>query len=292
MLPEKIPDEKFDKLKRRLLELNVISQVIDDTTFKLDIAKKYCILLQILSKLGIKYYALKRSFDYDYVIGLDITPTKTGMAYIGGCAVMFDSHGYIRRVIPIELEDQTGEKIDVMEFFEKMVNLMERKYDMPVRNKRVLLLKDGGFYADEIKALENIIDSYQIDMTTMDVVKRHCFRFLAESKLPRRIYTKIGEDVYLLPHALPYSSKLKGTPIPIRISNKRTTKDGKLVNSTLTKQDVEDIYCLTMINYATLYGDMKLPAPVHYAHQFVNALRRGWKVKDEKFLREGLLYFI
>ncbi len=112
VLPEKIPDEKFDKIKRRLLELNIISQVINDSTFPLDPAKKNCILLQILSKLGIKYYALQRPFEYDYIVGLDITPTKTGASYVAGCAVMFDSQGYIRRTIPIELEDQAGEKVD------------------------------------------------------------------------------------------------------------------------------------------------------------------------------------
>jgi len=290
VLPEKIPDEKFDKIKRRLLELNVISQVINDSTFPLDTAKRNCILLQVLSKLGIKYYALQRPFEYDYVVGLDITPTKTGASYVAGCAVMFDSQGYIRRTIPIELEDQAGEKVDAKELFEKMVNLMERKYDMPITGKTMLFLRDGRFYPAEIEALNEIIRDYNIDLTIMNIEKRHGFRFLSEGKtLPRKIYAKIGNDVYLLPHKLPF---VKGTPIPIRLSGKRITAGGRLTEVEITKKDVEDIYCLTTINYATLYGMMKLPAPVHYAHQFVNALRKGWKVLNEEFLREGLLYFI
>jgi len=290
VLPEKIPDEKFDKIKRRLLELNVISQVINDSTFPLDPAKRNCILLQILSKLGIKYYALQRPFEYDYVVGLDITPTKTGASYVAGCAVMFDSQGYIRRTIPIELEDQAGEKVDAKELFEKMINLMERKYEMPITGKTMLFLKDGRFYPSEIEALNEIVGDYSINLTIMNIEKRHGFRFLSKDKtLPRRIYTKIGSDVYLLPHRLPFT---KGTPIPVKLSGKMTTISGCLAEAEITKRDVEDIYCLTTINYATLYGMMKLPAPVHYAHQFVNALRKGWKVMNEEFLREGLLYFI
>ena len=148
----------------------------------------------------------------------------------------------------------------------------------------------GSFILPKSKPLTKVISNYDIDLTIMNIEKRHGFRFLSkDSPLLRKIYTKIGSDVYLLPHTLPFA---KGTPIPIKLSGKKITVNEKLTEAEIIKRDVEEVYCLTTINYATLYGMMKLPAPVHYAHQFVNALRRGWKVFNEDFLREGLLYFI
>ncbi len=285
VLPGKIPNERFDEIKRRLFEHNVISQVVREDTFPLDAAKTDNLLLQILAKLGVKYYALRREFDYDVILGVDVTRTRSG-AHIAGCTVVLDPRGYVRKIVPVELENQAGERVDFVEFFNKSVNLMERKFGVRLSNRRVLLLRDGRFVGDEVGRLGGVAARYGMRLTAIEVVKRHGFRFLSRSV--SGIYARIGNDVYVLSHRVP---ETLGTPVPVKLGRKFETTNGNFEPSELTEKDVEDVHALTAVNYTTLYATYKLPAPVHYAHKFLDALRRGWRLDDE-LLREGMLYFI
>ncbi len=251
--PGKIPNEKFDEIKRRLFEHNVISQVVREDTFPLDAAKRNNLLLQILAKLGVKYYALRREFDYDVILGVDVTRTRSG-AHIAGCTVVIDPQGYVRKIVPVELENQAGERVDFVEFFNKSVNLMERKFGVQLSNRRVLLLRDGRFVGDEVERLGGVAARYGMRLTAIEVIKRHGFRFLSRSV--SGIYARIGDEVYLLSHRVP---KALGTPVPVKLGRKFETTNGNFEPSELTEKDMEDVHALTAGNYTTLSRPTSFP---------------------------------
>ncbi|AAL80661.1 hypothetical protein PFDSM3638_02685 [Pyrococcus furiosus DSM 3638] len=289
----KLSSEKFEEIKRRLFNLNVISQVVNEDTLKnkrdkydrnrLDLFVRHNLLFQVLSKLGVKYYVLDYRFNYDYIIGIDVAPMKRSEGYIGGSAVMFDSQGYIRKIVPIKIGEQRGESVDMNEFFKEMVDKF-KEFNIKLDNKKILLLRDGRITNNEEEGLKYISEMFDIEVVTMDVIKNHPVRAFANMKM----YFNLGGAIYLIPHKL---KQAKGTPIPIKLAKKRIIKNGKVEKQSITRQDVLDIFILTRLNYGSISADMRLPAPVHYAHKFANAIRNEWKIKEE-FLAEGFLYFV
>ncbi len=288
----KLPNETFDEIKKRLFSINVISQVVNEETLykrdrynesRLNLYVRHNILFQVLSKLGVKYYVLKHRFSYDYIIGIDVTPMKLSHGYIGGSAVMFDSQGYIRKIIPVEIGEQSGESIDMKEFFKDMV-VQFGKFGIELEGRRILIMRDGRITNDEEEGLAYISKLFNINITTFNIIKRPLLRIFTNSKL----YLEIGDSIYLLPHRVKQST---GTPVPLKLSKKRVISKGNVEFQEITNEDIFEIFLLTELNYGSISADMKLPAPVHYAHKFVRALRKGWRIKED-LLAEGFLYFV
>lgn len=288
----KLPNETFDEVKKRLFSVNIISQVVNEATLykrdkynesRLNLYVQHNLLFQILSKLGIKYYVLRHKFSYDYIVGIDVTPMKLSHGYIGGSAVMFDSQGYIRKIIPVEIGEQMGESIDMKEFFKDMV-VQFGKFGIDLEGKSILILRDGKITKDEEEGLAYISKVFGIKITTFNIVKRHLLRIFAN----RKLYLRLANSVYLLPHRIKQSV---GTPVPLKLSEKRLILDGTITSQEITYNDIFEILLLSELNYGSISADMKLPAPVHYAHKFVRALRKGWRIREE-LLAEGFLYFV
>jgi len=155
---------------------------------------------------------------------------------------------------------------------------------------KILLLKDGRIFKKELKILSDISKKYNYDITYIDVRKSTPLRFWTLDKgLPvtndKNMYGKFGRRYYISSHY--YTGFLKQ---PLTIVEKYIISDGNYENKPITEKDIKQLILLTKINYSQLMPDkMRLPAPVHYAHKHVNAVRKGWKVKDPNILRSGCI---
>ena len=274
-------DDHYDDMKRRLFEKNIISQNVIYTHLKNPMVINN-LLLQIMSKLGIKYFALDEKLPYDYIMGIDVGNDKFGKRSIGGCSVIFDNNGKIEKIIPIEARTG-GEIIDLKKVLEK---IQDGEY-LNFKGKRVLILRDGRASLSEIDELAPLSERWKSDFTLMNIIKSSIIRMDTD----RHGYGGIlnGHTGLLLAH----STKSKGAR-PIVIENKWIIEKGNLHRDRLTDDDIETIWKLTKLNYSVLFSDgfnLRLPAPVHYADKFVKALGRDWRIREE-LLKEGFLYFI
>lgn len=272
-------DDYYDNLKKQLFQLNIISQNIIVETLE----NKYAmnnILLQIMSKLGIKYFALERSAPYDYIVGVDTGKHKKGGYHVGGCNVIFDSKGKIRRIQPVTAP-ASGETIELPHIFESLIN----KTDLKFGGKRVLLLRDGRITGKEKRGLKKISKRYGVSITFLNVVKNNKHLFYTDSENKLGFIT--DTIALLLPH------KMKGAR-PIKIKEKVLIDKGNEEHERINEEDLKLLCDLTRLNYSMLFREdksLRIPAPIHYAHKFVKALGRDWKI-DKKLLKEGFLYFI
>lgn len=278
---EKYPIHQYELLRQRLLNMEIISQNILLETLSNEKgwrAIRNTILLDIHAKFGIKPYSIKLSGDYDFILGIDTTKSKLSNAYLGGTIVVIDSVGSVKKIMPVKSE-QPGEKINPARILYKVID----KGYINIEDKKLMVLRDGKIYKEEIEEMRAISEDENSKITYISIRKRH----------PHIIYTMekgiavITNDMGLLiPHGV-----RKGTPRPLKITQKFIITPRECLAARISLNDMQLMYELTKINYSTLYGDIKLPAPLHYANGFVGALRRGWELK-EKYLREGALYFI
>lgn len=268
----------YEDLKMQLFQLDIISQNILIETLGNPYAMNN-LLLQIMGKLGIKYFVLHRKVPYDYIIGVDIGKHKKGGYRIGGCTVVFDSSGRIRRIQPVKAP-ASGETMDLTYVFKYLAN----RTDLTLKNKNMLVLMDGNIYEKEKEGIKRISEKYLMKITFMNVIKNNKHVFLTDNQGQIGFIDNIG---LLQPHTL------KGAR-PIKIEDKIIFKHGTLEKAPLRKTDLQLLFDLTRLNYSTLFSEkksLKLPAPVHYADQFVKALGKEWKI-HERFLKQGFLYFL
>ena len=268
----------YESLKRQLFQLNIISQNILEKTLE----NRYAInnlLIQILSKLGVKYFALKSRSPYDYILGVDIGKHEYGHR-IGGCVVIFDSEGKIKRIQPVK-SLAPGETLDLPRVIEFLIN----KTDLELKDKNILILRDGTVKQQEKQDLVEISRKYTTKITVMGVVKT-CNHIILTDNL-YNIAVNLNNFTLLLPH------RTEGAR-PIRIDEKIEVNGGRINIAKLSGNDLQLLVDLTRLNYTSLFGDeksLKLPAPVHYADKFVKALEKEWKIENN-LLKEGFLYFI
>lgn len=274
-------EDYYDDAKRRLFEKNIISQnVIYDNLKDFKVVNN--LLIQILSKLGIRYFALNEKLPYDYTLGLDVGNDKYGHRSIAGCSVVFDDKGKLDKIIPIEAKTG-GERINIRRILEK---IQDGGY-LDFRKKKVLILRDGRVSLSEIEELEPLSERWKTEFTVLSIIKKSVIRLGTDDYGYAGV---LNDNLGLL---LAHSTKSMGAR-PIVVRNKWVVSKGKSEMIPLTDHDMEMMWKLTKLNYSTLFGkgfNLRLPAPVHYADKFVKALGREWRVRED-LLKEGFLYFI
>jgi argonaute family protein len=262
------------------------------------------IFTQLFSKLGMYLYSIDAEFGekYDFIIGYDISKIRNKRGKytgVGGSAIIYNQNGEIVNIISHNKPHSSSEIAEYRE-------LMEKVYDECIINKmvsstgknrliRILLLKDGIIYDDELKILKEITKDMPFQITYMDVRKRIKLKLFREvgNKIydpEKNAYTKFGDEWYIISHM--YDRFIK---TPIKVSEKYIISEGKCNKVEITEDDIKDIILLSKLNYSQLMPDkMKLPAPVHYSHKFVKSILKGWELErnKDKFLSNGFLYFI
>jgi len=269
----------YESLKRQLFQRGIISQNIIWDTLRNEYAKNN-LLIQIMGKLGIKYFVLDRRVDYDYILGVDVGKGMYGRHRIAGCTVIFDSEGKIRKIVPVEAE-APGETIDLP----RIVEYLQNKALIEFGGRKILLLRDGELQRKEKEDLINLSKDLKTCITFMNVKKKHNYKINTEGY---GLAVSFGDLGLLLPHTTPWGAN------PLKIDQKFDFKEGKQEISTITLEDLKLLYDLTRLNYSNLFSEklsFRLPAPIHYADKFIKALGKDWKI-DEDLLSEGCLYFI
>ena len=302
----KMIQEYFDEMKQFALSNNGFHQAVmeesltDEKNFKNVMSS---LLAQFFHKLGMYYYSLEISFrDVDFIVGFDITkePDTSGKLHgIGGSAVVQNSQGHIISMIPVSYPQSATELGQYDRLFRNVHNailpqileIQKKEGDRPIK---ILLLKDGKIYPSELRLLTAVAKKYNFDFVTIEVRKRHSVRFFRETRekvvhTDVNSYFRIGNTWYITAHY--YKRYLKR---PVKVCRKYLVNRGGIKEIPVTEEDIKRLILLSKLNYAQVSGPdrMKLPAPVHYAHLFVNSMRKGIEPSNREFLKYGFLYFI
>jgi len=272
-------DDYYLILKKRLFNYRIISQnVIGETT-----SNQYAInnlLIQIMAKIGIKYFVLNRKTPYDYILGIDVGKGEFGTHRIAGVTVVFDSTGKISKIIPYSVPSP-GETANIP----RIIYDLYDRHLLDFENKNVLILRDGRLIQRERHNLKDLSSKIKAKFTYMNVVKNHIYRIGSNEY---GMATILDDIALLLPHTTNRGSK------PVKITQKYIYDGGEEKQEIITLEDLQLLYDLTRLNYSRLYREslsMKLPAPIHYADKFIKAIQKGWEL-DEELLKMGCLYFI
>ncbi|MCL0100828.1 hypothetical protein M1N80_03365 [Peptococcaceae bacterium] len=275
-------NDYYEDLKRQLFQLKIISQNVVWDTLKED-EKGYAknnLLIQIMGKLGIKYFVLDRKIDHDYILGVDVGKGMYGRHRIAGCTVIFDSEGKIQKIVPVKV-DASGETIDLP----RIIEYLQNKTLIEFRGKKILLLRDGKLQYKEREDLIDLSKDLGISITFMNVKKNHNYKIGTDNY---GLAISFGDLGILLPHTTRWGAT------PLKIDTKFYFENGNVNTSKITIADLQLLYDLTRLNYSTLFSEklsFRLPAPIHYADKFIKASGKGWEI-DEDLLSEGCLYFI
>jgi len=276
--------EKYHELKRRLLDKNYISQFIDPNNINDKNWQYYKnnLIFQIASKIGIKYFALESRIPYDYVIGIDIS--RRDEVSIGGCAIIYDSSGILKKIVPISFP-QKGEKTDLKFVFQKLKD----RNDIELENKKILVLRDGRVHDNELEDLRVISRDYYCEILIIGIIKSHII--FINSTNDFGIWLNFNSFSLLLPHKT-YQNNAK----PLKLEQIYLVKDGKVNEHILSQEIAKILYELTRLNYSSVnyeYMSIKCPAPIHYVDKFLHftQLSKGLGFYEE-FLKKGFLYFI
>ena len=280
---EKYPQEDYyEDLKRQLFQMNIISQNV----LWNNLNGNYCkyvennLLIQIMGKLGIKYFVLREHADYDYILGVDVGKGMYGNHRIAGCTVIFDSNGRMNKIVPVKV-DAPGETVDIP----KIIEHLQNKSLLNLEDKDILILRDGKIQLRERRDLSKLSKILKSRIVFLNLKKDHNYRIESNEQ---GLAIKLNNITLLLPHTTHYGSK------PVKIDQKYRFEDGNESTTPITIEDIKLLYNLTKLNYSSLFNDklsFRLPAPVHYADKFVKALSKGWEINEE-LLQRGCLYFI
>ncbi len=280
-----IETDYYKDLKRLLLESgfihqNIIWEHIVSAEGKFENFEIVSLIYQILIKMGIYPYLLKEKFPFDYIVGIDVGNDEYGVRNVGGGIAVINGEGILEKLIPVYSKTK-GEKVNLKDFIE--ILLKENNFNM--NGKRILVLKDGLIYNDELKNLASFISNFNFKITILNTKKNNEFVILDNFK--SGIATEIKENLFILKS---HNHKKGGRCL--KIDNKWVFNNGKFSFERINYEDIEILHKLTYLNYSTPYKEnLKLPAPLHYAHLFVNALRKGW-IGNNELVKEGALYFI
>jgi argonaute family protein len=275
-------NDYYETLKMQLFNLNIISQNIlwenwskDDKNFMTN-----NLLIQIMGKLGIKYFALDAKVNYDYIMGLDSGLGAFKSNRVGGCTVIYDSEGKIRRIQPIDVPSQ-GERIPIY----LVIEFLETKTDIDLENKSILFLRDGFIQNSEREELKKFSKELNSNIEVISIRKNNKYKVFTSEY---GIGSVFGDDGIFLPHTTSFGSN------PVKLSTWLRFNCGNEEKLKINESIMQLLYDLTKMNYSALYGEgrnLRIPAPIHYADKFVKALGKNWKI-DEELLKHGFLYFI
>ena len=271
----------YEDMKRLLFKYGFITQnIIYEHLLN---SKNYEInnlLLQILVKYGMYPYTININHPYDYIIGIDVGNDKYGNRNIAGGISVINKEGILEKLIPIKIHTN-GEKIDLSMFLEEL------SIHLDLKNKNILILRDGKLTKNEKESILNEFNRLSIESVTfMNVVKRHSLRIYDDNEGKKGVILK-NNLALLLAH------EIKGARA-IKIDVKSVIKKGIIKDEYLTNEDLKLLFDLTNLNYSNLYlfsKRLRLPAPIHYSDKFVKSLGKGWKIKEDLLLN-GFLYFI
>ncbi|AIJ05175.1 hypothetical protein JH146_0325 [Methanocaldococcus bathoardescens] len=304
----KLPNNEFDELKSHLFSYQQttfhqfmypfnLKRCLNDDDFKKPFINS--ILSQFFHKMGMYLFSFSEELgDYDFIIGYDITKEKDEndkMKGIGGSAIIYNCHGHVITTVTFEDVHTSSEIAKYDKLFAKVYSELVPHLNLNNKRKiKILLLKDGRIFKKELEKLSLISKKYGFEIIYIDVRKSTKLRFFDikndiknKKAVPegKNAYTKFGRAYYVSSHY--YKRFLKQ---PIKIVEKYHIDDGSYKRVKIEEKDIKQLILLTKINFSQLMPDkMKLPAPVHYAHKHVNAVRRGWKVDDKTILRNGCL---
>jgi len=225
-------------------------------------------------------YTIDINHPYDYIIGIDVGNDRYGNRNIAGGISIINREGILEKLIPIKVHTN-GEKIDLSMFLEEL------SIHLDLKNKNILMLRDGKLTKNEKESILNEFNRLSIESVTfMNVVKRHSLRIYDDNEGKKGVILK-NNLALLLAH------EIKGARA-IKIDVKSVIKKGIIKDEYLTNEDLKLLFDLTNLNYSNLYlfsKRLRLPAPIHYSDKFVKALGKGWKIKEDLLLN-GFLYFI
>jgi argonaute family protein len=280
----KMNKEKYDSLKRRLFARNIISQfVIYDEWVRSSNPSNISrtLVYNIYTKLGIRPFSLTEKFNYDLIVGVDCGNDPFNRRTRAGGITVFLSDGTIKGLYPVSI-DTGGEKIDNLNW---ILEIVAEKMD--VYGSRVLLLKDGNLYKDEVGSLSEsyVVKDRKLKVFTANVKKGHSFRILSD-KGKKGVILR-NDLAVLLPHSC------KGAR-SILVDSFWEISYGHHSFIPITEELLKTLFLLTKLNFSTIFDDeskLRLPAPIHYSHLYVNALRRNWII-DQYLLEMGALYFL
>jgi argonaute family protein len=275
LVGDKNNQEYYEESKRKLFKHNFISQnIIYQNLVKNKEVEVINLVYQILSKYGMHPFKVELNTNYDYVIGVDVGNNRYGKRNIAGGISVVNKEGILEKLIPIEVLTG-GENIDLSLFLEEISRYINLK------NKKILLLRDGKLTDKEIQSAKEEINNLNLEVTFINIIKNHNLRFFSTTSNKGVIFQNLS---LLLPHSHKAAKPIK------------MDKKVKITNSIsylpITKEDLELIYKLTFINYSNPFKEnLRLPAPIHYSDKFVKALGKEWRV-DKELLTKGFLYFI
>ncbi len=300
----KIPNNEFDELKSHLFSYQQttfhqfmypsnLKRCLNDNYFKKPFINS--ILSQFFHKMGMYLFSFSEELgDYDFIIGYDITKEKdedNRIKGIGGSAIIYNSYGHVITTVTFEDVHTSSEIAKYDKLFAKVYSELVPHLNLINKRKiRILLLKDGRIFKKELEKLAQISKKYSFEIIYIDVRKSTKLRFFNiknKEAIPegKNVYAKFGRVYYISSHY--YTRFLKQ---PIKIVEKYHIDNGRYKKVKIEEKDIKQLILLTKINFSQLMPDkMKLPAPVHYAHKHVNAVRRGWKIDDKTILRNGCL---
>jgi argonaute family protein len=275
----------YEEIKRRLFNSKILSQNIIWRNLKND--KGYLahnLLLQMMTKLGIKYFALKTKMDYDYILGLNTGASDYNRLRSGNCTVIFDSEGKISRIQPVMA--LAGETINL----KLVLQYLLKETDLVLKGKKILLIRDGKNRSWEEEDLIKLCNDNKLDLTIINIKKSNKFKVFNDFE--SRLGAILDDTGLLLPHRTRSNfGETKFGSNPLQLDSKINFYSGICRHLPLELKDLELLYNLTRLNYSTLYSDIRLPAPVHYADKYVRAFNKGWEM-DADFLKAGMLYFV
>ncbi len=272
----------YDKIKRKLFTNNILSQFVIYEKWKNSAEYiSQTLAFDIYSKLGVRLFTLAEKLPYDLIIGVDVGNDRFNRRSKAGGVTVFSSQGIIKTMFPLFVETG-GERID---FLDELLEFMVE--GLNIKNKKILLLRDGNIYSKEIESLisSTLLSERMLTIDVVNVKKNHSFRILSNSG---RRGVVINENVgILLPH-----SAIGARSILVDMAF--TIKNGTFKKLPITHSLLSVLYKLTKVNFSTIFREdimFRLPAPLHYADTFVKALGRGWNI-NESLLMTGCLYFL
>jgi len=175
---KKLSEEEYDEVKRKLFINNIVSQVvIYDKWKKSPEHISQTLVMNIYSKLGLRFFSLAQRLPYDLIVGIDVGNDRFNRRSKAGGITVLSSEGVIETMFPLSI-DTGGEKIKFLgELFEILVEKVNAK------DKSILVLRDGYLHQDEVESViskKSLIKRIKrIDF--VNVKKNHSLRILSDS---------------------------------------------------------------------------------------------------------------
>ena len=256
---------KYDKIKAEAVGRLIPTQNMETNTT----TKKFAtgnIILGILGKTGNIPYVLADPIDFaDYVAGIDVArevkSNLPGTMNITAIARVYFSDGDFLKYV-VENRNIEGETLPTT-VIQKMFP------EETIRNKRILIQRDGLFRGNEVKDFKEWGKRYNANFLFIEVNKRNQPRLYRNkngtiTKPEKGDYMLINDKEAIMVSSLPPFDG--GTPAPLRI---------RVVESAINiKQAMLSVLQLTDLHYGSLLSP-KLPVVIHFSDIIADMARKG-----------------